>query len=72
MRKWYGPVALLGLGGFGILLFTRRGRMLLKWLSDNAHRAPEKLLGWNEAAQRELDKVQTALNRVAETLQTGR
>jgi hypothetical protein len=72
MRKWYAPVALLGLGGLGLFLLTERGRGSLRWLSANLHRAPEKLLGWNEAAQRELDHIQQALNRVAETLQTAR
>jgi hypothetical protein len=56
----------------GFLLLTERGRETLRWVSDNLHRAPESLLGWNEAAQRELDRIQTALNRVAETLQAAR
>jgi hypothetical protein len=69
MRKWYVPVTLLGLGGLGALFLTQRGRNALRWMADNLHRAPENLLEWNEAAQRELDRIQTALNRVAESLQ---
>jgi hypothetical protein len=72
MRKWYAPLVLLGLGGVAMLLLTERGRSCLRWASENLRRAPESLLGWNEAAQRELDRVQTALNRVAETLQAAR
>jgi hypothetical protein len=34
-------------------------------LSENLQRAVE----WNEAAQRELDRIQIALNRVAESLE---
>jgi hypothetical protein len=72
MRKWSAPLALLGLGGVAALLLTERGRGWLRWLSENLRRAPESLLEWNEAAQRELDRVQAALNRVAETLQASR
>jgi hypothetical protein len=36
------------------------------------HRAPGALLEWNEAAQRELDRIQTALNRVAQSLEIVR
>jgi hypothetical protein len=69
MRRWYVPVTLLGLGGIGFLFLTERGRTALRWTYENLHRAPENLLGWNEAAQQELDRIQTALARVASTLQ---
>lgn len=72
MRKWYVPVALLGVGGLGALLLTERGRSTLHWLAENLHRAPESLLEWNEAAQEQLDCIQTALNRVADSLQVVR
>jgi hypothetical protein len=65
MRRWYVPLAMLGVGGLGLLFLTDRGRKALRWLADNIHRAVE----WNEAAQRELDRIQVALNRVAESLQ---
>jgi len=71
MRKWYVPLAVLGLGGLGALLLTENGRRGLRWAVANAHRAPKALLDWNEAAQRELDRIQTALNRVAESLDAG-
>jgi hypothetical protein len=69
MRKIYVPLTLLGLGGLGWLLLTERGREVLRWISENVQRGPDRLLEWNEAAQRELDRIQTALNRVAESLQ---
>jgi hypothetical protein len=72
MRKWYVPVTLLGLSGLGMLFLTERGRAALRWILENVHRAPESLLEWNEAAQRELDRIQTALNRVADSLQAVR
>ena len=68
-NKWYVPVAVVGLSGLGLLFLTARGRTALRWLFENLHRAPDALLGWNEAAQRELDHIQSALNRVASTLQ---
>jgi hypothetical protein len=72
MRRWYVPVTLLGVGGLGVLVLTQRGRTALRWAFENIHRAPESLLEWNEAAQRELDRIQTALNRVAQTLEAAR
>jgi hypothetical protein len=72
MRKWYVPLTLMGLGGLGVLCLTERGRKTLRWIFENVHRAPESFLEWNEAAQRELDRIQTALNRVADSLQAVR
>ena len=69
MRKWYVPLTVLGVSGMGMLLLSERGRYMLRWLAANIHRGPTKLLEWNEAAQRELEVIQTALNRVAESLQ---
>lgn len=69
MRKIYVPLTLVGLGGLGWLLLTDRGRQVLGWIVENVQRGPDRLLEWNEAAQRELDRIQTALNRVAESLQ---
>ncbi len=68
MRKWYVPVTVVGLSGLGMLFLTQRGRTALRWLYENLHQAPEALLEWNETAQRELERIQTALNRVAATL----
>jgi len=72
MRKWYVPLTLMGLGGLGVLCLTERGRRTLRRIFEGLHRAPESFLEWNEAAQRELDRIQTALNRVAESLQAVR
>jgi len=72
MRKYYVPLTVLGLSGIGLLFLTDRGREGLRWLAANLHRAPKALLDWNEAAQRELDRIQTALNRVADSLEGTR
>jgi hypothetical protein len=71
MRRWYVPVTVVGLSGLGVLFLTERGRRALRWAVDNVHRAPDRLLEWNESAQRELDRIQGALNRVASTLETA-
>ena len=46
-----------------------RGQGFLRTLLQELHLAPERLLEWNEAAQTELDRVQAALNRIADTLE---
>jgi hypothetical protein len=68
MRKWYLPMTVMGLGGIGVLLFTDRGRKAIRWAVENMPHAQAQLMEWNETAQRELDRIQTALNRVAESL----
>jgi hypothetical protein len=68
MRKWYLPMTVMGLGGLGVLLFTDRGRKAVRWAVENAPHAPARLAEWNETAQRELDRIQAALNRVAKSL----
>ncbi len=72
MRKWYLPLTVVGIGGLGWLFLTDRGRNALRWAMEHAHEAPERFLEWNEAAQRELDRIQTALNRVSESLEGAR
>ena len=70
MRKWILPIAaLLGVGGVSALLLTESGRRGIRWAATNLHRAPEAFADWNEVAQRELDRIQDALNQVAETLE---
>jgi hypothetical protein len=69
MRKWYVPMTVAGLGGLGVLLFTDRGRRWLRWVAEHLPEAQEQLAVWNETAQRELDRIQTALNSIAETIQ---
>jgi hypothetical protein len=72
MRKFHLSLTVLGAGGIGLLFLTRRGREVLRWLAANLHRGPEKLLEWNEAAQRELDRIQVALKRVSDTFESTR
>ncbi|MGH9524125.1 MAG: hypothetical protein ACRD3E_16505 [Terriglobales bacterium] len=68
MRKWTVPLAVLGLGGLGYLVLSDQGQRAIRWIADNISRGPDKFLEWNAAAQRELDRIQVALNRVSESL----
>ena len=72
MRKWTMPLTLLGLGGIGYLILSERGQQALRWMAENVSRGPDKFLEWNETAQRELDRIQVALNDVADSMQAGR
>ncbi len=70
MRKWYVPVTVIGVSSLGVFFLTERGRKIMRWAMENIHRAPDTLLEWNEAAQHKLDSIQSALNRVAESIET--
>jgi hypothetical protein len=70
MRKWYLPMTVVGLGGLGVLLFTERGRRAIEWMGDRVEEAPDALADWNEAALREIDRIQAAVNRVAKSLES--
>ncbi len=69
MRKWFLPLTVLGIGGIGALLLSEAGRRSLEWFFDRLDEAPDRLAEWNESAQSELEKIQNALNEVADTLQ---
>ena len=70
MRKWYVPLALLGMGGVGALVLSESGRRALRWMWDHAHEAPEALADFNERVEGELDRIQKTLNRLADTLES--
>lgn len=70
MRKWFVPLTMLGIGSLGALVLSERGRQALDWIFDRIDEAPDRIADWNDTAQQELDKIQLALNEIAETLQT--
>lgn len=79
MDKRHENLAALGLGGLGVLmggvgvlLFSGRGRSILKTIAEKAWETPERLKVWNETAQRELERIQRALNHVAESIEAAR
>jgi hypothetical protein len=70
MRKWYVPLAVLGMGGVGALVLSDTGRRALRWVWDHAHEAPEALADFNERIEGELDRIQSSLNKLADSLET--
>ena len=68
MRRWYVPLTVLGLGSIGAFLLSEKGRVLLRDLLDKFQRAPERLTEWNDSFENELERIQAALNRIAESL----
>jgi len=69
MNKWFLPLAVFGIGGLGLLALSDRGIELLEETARKLRQTPQSFLDWNDAAQRELDRIQQALNRVAENIE---
>jgi hypothetical protein len=72
MRKWFLPLTVLGIGGLGALVLSERGRKAIVWAMERIDEAPDRFSEWNENAQLELDRIQTNLNRLAESLESVR
>jgi len=68
MNKWFLPLAVFGVGGLGLLALSDRGVEVLELAASRLRRAPQAFRDWNDAAQNELDRIETALSRVAESL----
>jgi hypothetical protein len=68
MRKWFVPLTVLSVGGIGAFLLTDRGRETLRRWRARFDEAPERWVEWNENAQLELERIQAALNQIAESL----
>ena len=71
MQKWFLPLTVLGLGGLGLLALSDRGHDAVQWALDKLDEAPDQFDDWNTRAQAELDRIQSALNRVAESLEVA-
>ena len=69
MKKRVLPLAIFGVGGLGVLLLSDYGREAVRRLTGAFEQAPQRFFEWNEIAQRELDNIQAAVNRVAESLE---
>jgi len=68
MRRWYVPLTVLGLGGVGAFLLSERGRNAIREIIQKFHEAPDRWLEWNDNLDSELERIQTALNQIAESL----
>jgi hypothetical protein len=65
MSKWLLP---LMVGGLGILLLSDEGLEAIQWATNKLKQAPEAFRDWNDAAQGELERIQLALDQMAESL----
>ncbi|MFZ0313735.1 MAG: hypothetical protein WAL85_13590 [Candidatus Korobacteraceae bacterium] len=68
MRRWYLPLTVLGLGGVSAFLLSKRGRTKLRAISNGLQQAPDRLLQLNSSLQSDLDRIQAALDRIAESV----
>lgn len=68
MRRWYLPLTVLGLASLGALILTQRGRQALDWLADNFDQADAL---FEETTQHELERLRSAVNQLADSLETG-
>ncbi len=76
MRKWLVALGVLGVGGVGAFLFSERGQQALRRLLARFEENREPWCDWNQAAQVELERIQSALNQIAQSIEphgeTGR
>ncbi len=68
MRRWYVPLTVIGLGSVGALLLTERGRSVLQKVLERFWQAPDRLLDWDGSLDSELDRIQTALDAIADSI----
>ena len=68
LRKWSVPLAFVGLGGLGAMLFSERGRKLIHSAAERLQATPGQLLAWNDSAEEELDHIQQAVKEVEQSL----
>lgn len=72
MRKWYLPLTVLGVAGLAVLVLSERGRESVARILGRLEDPPEPFRGWNDAAQREMERLQEALERLSDTLDAVR
>lgn len=69
MRRWLVPLIVFGAGGIGAYLLTGKRREALRgWLAE-LFESPERWQEWNDAALAELERIQQALNLIAQSLE---
>lgn len=69
MRRWYLPLTVLGLGSVGAFLLSERGRGAMRAILEKFPHSSQGLLELNNSLQGELDRIQAALDHIAESLE---
>jgi hypothetical protein len=72
MRKWYVPLTVAGIGGLGVFLLTESGKEFLLMLRQSIRRHASGLQEWNEIAEQEMQRIQTALAALSDSLEPRR
>lgn len=67
MRRWYMPLAVLGFGSLGVVLLSERGRSALRSFFKSLDQAHDGFLEFNSGIQDELNRIQAALDRLADS-----
>ncbi len=70
MRKWTISLTFMGLGGLGAMLFTERGRKLIRSGAERLGATRGRLAAWNGPAQEELGQIQQAVKEIEQSLGT--
>lgn len=68
VRRWYLPLTVIGLGSVGAFLLSDRGRAAVRGIAEKFQKAPDRWAEWNENFESELEGIQSALNKIAESL----
>jgi hypothetical protein len=68
--KWTIPLTFVGLSGLGAMLFSGRGRKLIRSATKRYSSMPGRLVAWNDSAKRELDHIQQAVKDLEQSLGT--
>jgi hypothetical protein len=70
MRKWLVPLLALGAGGIGAFFLTSKGRETVRELWARFEETPVRWKEWNESAQLELERIQSTLNQISQSLES--
>jgi hypothetical protein len=71
VKNWKVPLAVFGLGSVGAVFIALRGQPIARWVRARVQEAPGRLAGWNESAQQELARLESALNEIDQSIRAG-
>lgn len=68
VRRWTIPLTCLGLGGLGAMLYSERGRKLIRVVAERVGQTPAQLAAWNDAAKQELSHIRQAVKELEQSI----
>ena len=69
MKNWLAPIAVLGLSGVGLVVASKRGREKVRSFLEGFGRSGDPLSEVGKFFDDQLDAIQHALDRLAESLE---